>query len=101
MKIRLVLMSGIKFIGRTRDCVGPCRADERKRGGGGEGKERGKLPDPETGNEAADGKWHSATETKALLRPIKNLCITVFTQRQHRFLSPKSPRRPKNSTLVS
>lgn len=71
------LMSGIKFIGKTRDCVGFCRADEGKRGGEKGTKE---TLDPETRNEAADGKWHSATEmeTKALLRPIKNLCVTVL-----------------------
>lgn len=36
--------------------------------------------DPETGNEAANGKWHSAAEmeTKALLRSIKNLCVTIL-----------------------
>lgn len=37
--------------------------------------------DSETGNEAANGKWHSATEMeiKALLRSIKNLCVTILS----------------------
>jgi len=43
-------------------------------------EEKKETLDSETGNEAANGKWHSATEMemKALLRSIKNLCVTVL-----------------------